>query len=407
MGRPLGVAMVAACPFPANHGTPGSIRELSQAVAERGHRVHVVTYPMQQAIPVHGVHIHRVGQFLASRPVTVGPTAYRPLLDLLLVVALVRIIRRERLDVVHGHNYEGALAGYLAARVTGRPLVYHAISTMIDELPSYGFIRPRTLAVGLARVLDAVVPRSADHVIALSEELRRFVVARGVPDERVTVVPLGVHVAMFEHGDGEAVRRRLGLGDAPLVVYTGILDEFQRVDYLVRAMGRVVATVPRARVLVAANITRDRDIERLRQQAQELGIADRLTVSWPTTLEELPDILAAADVAVCPRPDTPGFPVKLLNYMAAGKAIVTFRGSSKGLEHMTEAFVAADHDWTQLGEGIGRLLTDRALAARLGAGARAAVVSRFDWSSLARTIEGVYCRVLGIPAPSLQPSASP
>jgi hypothetical protein len=50
--RPLNIAMVAACPFPANHGSPASIREMAEAVAARGHRVHVVTYHFGDAMPV-------------------------------------------------------------------------------------------------------------------------------------------------------------------------------------------------------------------------------------------------------------------------------------------------------------------------------------------------------------------
>ena len=398
--------MVAACPFPANHGTPGAIRELSEALVKRGHRVHVVTYPMSQDIPVRGVHIHRVGGFLASRPIRVGPTLDRPLLDLLLVGKLVQVIRRERLDIVHGHNYEGALAGYLASRITRRPVIYHAVNTMIDELPSYQFIRPRAAAVGLAKMLDAIVPRCADRVMVLSDELREFVAKRGVAPERISYIPPGVHPEMFDGADGRRIRERFGLGDAPLVMYTGVLDEFQRLDYLVRAMAQVVVSVPQARLLLAANVARESDIERLQQQARELNIADRLIVAWPTTLDELPDMLAAADVAVCPRPAMPGFPVKMLNYMAARKAIVTFRGSAKGLAHLQEAFVVEDHDWAAMGEGIRELLTDRALASRLGANARAAVVARFDWSSLAQMTERVYWEALGVVRPPRAVSVS-
>ena len=56
----LRICTLAACPFPANHGTPGSIRELSEAVAERGHDVHVVTYHMGQDIPLKRLNLHRI-----------------------------------------------------------------------------------------------------------------------------------------------------------------------------------------------------------------------------------------------------------------------------------------------------------------------------------------------------------
>lgn len=386
--------MVAACPFPANHGSAASIREMAAALARRGHRIHVVTYPMRQPIPLDGVAIHRVGRWLRGSPIRIGPTPVKPLLDLLMVGTLVRGIRRARLELIHAHNYEGALIGYLAGRLTGRPLLYNAVNTMEDELPSYGFIRPRALAAGLARLLDAHVPRGADQVTVVSEELRAFLTARGVEPARITLVPAGVNPEMFDGADPTPWRRRLGLGPDPVVLYTGTLERFQRVDYLVRAMGKVLAQVPAARLVLAANLSRDEDVARVRAQARELGIADRVVLVPVGTPDELPPLLAAADVTVCPRPACPGFPVKLLNYMAARKAIVTFQGSAKGLRHRETAFVAEDHHWEGLAEGIVALLEDRGLAAALGERARAAIAGRFDWPSLAGRIEEVYHRML-------------
>jgi glycosyltransferase involved in cell wall biosynthesis len=399
--------MVAACPFPANHGSPASIREMSEALARRGHRIHVITYPMHQPIPLQGVQIHRIGHWLRRRPVTVGPTWYKPLLDVLMIFALVRCIKREGLELIHAHNYEGALIGYAAQRLTGRPLLYNAVNTMGDELPSYGLIRPKALAVGLARLLDTYVPRSADYLTVVSEELRAFVRARGVAPERITVVPAGVNPEMFDGADPSALRQQLQLGAAPLVLYTGTLDPFQRLDYLLRAMVRVVTSVPSARLVLCANLAKAEDMARLREQAGALGIAERVVILPQAALAQLPTTLAAADVTVCTRPACPGFPVKLLNYMAARKAIVTFAGSAKGLRHLETAYVVADHDWEGLAQGITTLLGDRALAQRLGERARRAITGTFDWPSLAERIEGVYRRMLAPGAPRLEPPRMP
>src|SRR5712692_6767016 len=56
----LTTCMLAACPFPANHGTPGSIREMAEAISERGHDVHIVTYHFGENIPVRGPQLHRI-----------------------------------------------------------------------------------------------------------------------------------------------------------------------------------------------------------------------------------------------------------------------------------------------------------------------------------------------------------
>ncbi|MBI4635611.1 MAG: glycosyltransferase family 4 protein [Candidatus Rokubacteria bacterium] len=361
-------------------------------LARRGHRIHVVTYPMHHPIPVPGVTIHRVGNFLRSRPVTIGLTLYKPLLDALMLAPLIGVIHRERLEVIHAHNYEAAVVGYAAKLLTGRPLVYNAVTTMQDELP--GYLRPRSVAAGLARLLDAWVPRGADEVIVLSEELRAFLTARGVRADRITHVPAGVYPEMFAAADPTELRRRLGLGDAPLVMYTGSLAPFQRVDYLVRAMARVTAEIPAARLVLGVNVATEDELAHVRDLTRQAGVEDRLVIEQAMTLEELPTLIAAADVTVVPRPSCPGFPVKLLNYMAARKPIVAFRGSAKGLGHLEQAFLAEDHDWEGLAAGITTLLKDRSLAARLGAQAHAAIIGTFDWPSLAAKTESVYAKLL-------------
>jgi hypothetical protein len=72
------IAMVAACPFPANHGTPAAIREMSEELAHRGHAVRVVTYPLSDEIPLTGVEIDRVRQIGFNRVISVGPSYSRP-----------------------------------------------------------------------------------------------------------------------------------------------------------------------------------------------------------------------------------------------------------------------------------------------------------------------------------------
>jgi 1,2-diacylglycerol 3-alpha-glucosyltransferase len=78
-GEPrLKVCMVAACPFPANHGTSGSIREMAEAVAGRGHEVHVVTYHFGEDIPVRGPAVHRIAPLFRETAVLVGPPKNSP-----------------------------------------------------------------------------------------------------------------------------------------------------------------------------------------------------------------------------------------------------------------------------------------------------------------------------------------
>ncbi len=388
--------MIAAAPFPANYGTPAAIAEMALAVSELGHDVHVVTYHTGEGEPPPGVTIHRIRGGLGGRHVVVGPTWQKPLLDLQLLIALVRLVRRADIDVIHAHNYEGGLVGGLARLLTGKPVVYNAVNTMVDELGSYGFIRPRFLADGLARFLDWFVPRLSDCTIAISEELADFLRRRGIPDRCIHVIPLGVYPEMFEGADGSEIRERYGLGGGPLVLYTGTLNRLQRLDYLLRALSVVAAELSTVRVVIAANASKPEDEGYYWDLARELGVEGHLRIIHLKDFSEVPAFLAAAEVSVIPRPECPGFPVKLLNSLASGCPVVTFAGSAKGIRDGDSAALAPDHDWRALGAAIVRVLTDRPFAARLSENGRREVRERFSWPRLASRAVSVYRELLPV-----------
>jgi 1,2-diacylglycerol 3-alpha-glucosyltransferase len=383
------IAMVAACPFPANHGTPAAIKEMSEELARRGHLIRVVTYPLSDNIPVTGIEINRVGHIGRNREVNVGPSYQRLAFDALLARRLFHLVRKHQVDVIHAHNYEAMLIGGFVGRLTGVPVIYNAINTMISELPSYNFFRPRVLATGLAKALDYLVPRMADKIIADTEELRSFILDRGVEPERAVTIHSGVWPEMFEAGDGARVRERFAVGDAPLILYTGTFDGFQGLDYLMAAFRIVHARKPDARLVLVGSTASRKGRARYEKMATELGFGSHFAIA-SSTLEELPDFLAAADVAVVPRPNSPGIPTKLLNYMAAGSAIVSFRQSATILQHEVTAFLVDDVTAASFAEGILTVLDEPGLARKMRANVKSFVVGRFDWPSIATKLEAVY-----------------
>src|SRR5438132_771597 len=134
---PHRIAMLAACPFPVNYGSPAAIRELTETLSGRGHEVHVVTYPDGENLSVGAAWLHRVGRARATRTTRVGPSLAKLWWDFLMLIETVRVIRRERCEIIHAHNYEGCLIGVAAKLLTGRPLIYNAVNLMSDELHTY------------------------------------------------------------------------------------------------------------------------------------------------------------------------------------------------------------------------------------------------------------------------------
>lgn len=395
--EPIKVVMVAACPFPANHGTPGAIRELALHLVNQGHEVHIVAYPQCEDIPVEGLHIHRVKVpfFIKPGPIVIGPSFERVVYDMLLVPKLIKVIKKEQIDVIHAHNYEANIAGAMAKLFTGKPLIYNGVNTMEDELPSYRFIRPDGLARWIGRMLDYIVPRMSDLIMVLSDELRDLLVDHGNSKDKVLVVPPGVELEWLASGDGAKVRTKLGLDDdTSMVLYTGALEAFQRVDYLIRAMALVIKQAPSAKLVIACNVKNEKAQRLYSELSQELGISEHVIFVDSVPLEELPDYLAAADVTVVPRPSCPGYPIKLLNYMAASKPVVSFAGSAKSLCHGYSGYIATNDDVDDLANGIAMFVNNPEVGVAMGARARESLEGVFDWSTLAKGVAESYRQLI-------------
>lgn len=392
--RKVRVGMLAACPFPANHGTPGSIREMSEAMADLGHDVHVVTYHFGEDIPVKGVRLHRIGSLTGESQVVVGPTVRRPLYDLQMIFKTLQVIKEHRLEVLHAHGYEAALVAWFCKMATGVPVVYSGHNTMGDELASYDFIRPKFLADGLAKFLDAWVPRVGDRCVPHSRNIETFFRGMGLSARTVPVIDFGIDLDVITNADPIDVRAQYNLGDGPLVVYAGVMDQFQRLDLLLEAMSQVVKRDRQAKLLMIVTIPCEDHMQRIRTQAEKLGVSDHVVLTPPQPLSNVGGMLKSCDLAVVPRPVAPGFPIKLLNYMAAKRPCVMFRSSSSGLTHRENAFLVASDTGKALGEAISEIIENAPLRERLSEEGYRFVCEHNDRRVTAEKLTGIYTDLL-------------
>jgi glycosyltransferase involved in cell wall biosynthesis len=396
------VAVVAACPFPVPRGTPIRIRRISEALARRGHDVHVVTYHLGDPLTDPPFRVHRTRKVSSYRKLDPGPS-YRKLLVMnpLLRGVLRRVVREHDIEVVHAHHYEGLLVALSLTGSERRPIVYDAHTLLTSELPYYSLGLPRGVKAALGRWLDRNLPGRAEHVIAVTDVIRDALVREGiVPPDRVTAISNGVEVERFPVPEETVVRepgparaadpasRREA--DPPTVVFAGNLASYQGIDLLLRAFASAASRRPDARLVLLT----DSPFDEYEPLAADLGIRDRIEldrVAWP----DLPARLTSAGVAVSPRIRCDGIPQKLLNYMAAACPVVAFEGSAPVVEPEREGLVVPDGDTEALGAAMVRVLDDPNLAARLGAAARARAVAEHSWDRTAARVEEVFAGVLG------------
>jgi hypothetical protein len=132
-------------------------------------------------------------------------------------------------------------------------------------------------------------------------------------------------------------------------------------------------------------------------------------ITQPQPLRAVQELLSACDLAVAPRTREPGFPIKVLNAMAASKACVMYASSSRDLRHKQDAYLVTPDTAEALAEGMLEVLTDRELRERLARNGRAYVEANHDRRLIAARMSEVYLRmVLGGEAPkSVRPTRVP
>jgi glycosyltransferase involved in cell wall biosynthesis len=190
------IAIIAACPFPAPRGTPIRAYRTAEALSARGHDVHVVTYDIGRPSEPTPFTVHRTNPRHPYRSDEVGPS-YRKLLvmDPLLVRKIGDVLASDDFDVVHAHHYEGLLTSYFPCRRHRVPMVFDVHTMLEPELPYYGLGLPTAIKRRLARSLDRRLPRAADHVVTVSDELREaLLLVCPLPPDRVSVAVSGVEV---------------------------------------------------------------------------------------------------------------------------------------------------------------------------------------------------------------------
>lgn len=388
--RRICVAMVAACPFPCSRGTPIRVRLLADSLARCGVDVHIVTYHLgepEPPAPTLPYTVHRTPRVPTYRCLAPGPNYQKLLLaDPLLVVTLRRVLARHTIDLIHAHHYEGLISALAARRRSKHPVIYDAHTLLGPELPSYGLGLPTAIKRAVGSRLDRWLPRRAEHVIAVSETIRRRLLEQGgIPAERISVVPSGAESECFV----TARENRSHPSGSALLVFAGNLASYQGIDLLLQAFRKILDAQPAARLRIVS----DSSFAWVESAAARLGVLSRIErVSGDFT--RLPGFLAEADVALHPRTTCPGLPQKLLNYMSAGLPIVTFRGGANMLRHLESAWLVDDGDVDAFAAATLSLLADKPLAARLGAGALELVEREFSWGQAAERTLAIYEDVL-------------
>lgn len=214
---------------------------------------------------------------------------------------LGEIIARARPDVVHAHS--PCLNGIAALRAAGRygiPVVYEVRAFWEDAAVDHGTATEDSLRYRATRALETWTLGRVAAVTTICEGLRQDIVARGIPADRVTVIPNAVDPDAFPpiEATDRDLKTQLGFDDAFTLGFIGSFYGYEGLDVLLDALPLILEIEPRARVLlVGGGVER----ERLEEQAKRLGVADRVVFPGRVPHGEVAKYYSIVDLLVYPR----------------------------------------------------------------------------------------------------------
>jgi glycosyltransferase involved in cell wall biosynthesis len=252
----------------------------------------------------------------------------------------------------------------------------------------------------LGRWAEGLVWRGADVVLPVTHVLAGHLRARGVPEERITVIPNGINEAHFAGAPSPAAAKSaLGWPDALVLGFTGFVRDWHGVDRVLRWLARA-DTPARARLLVVGDGPARAGLEAL---ARELGIEGRVRFTGVVPREQVPGLVAAFDIALQPAVVPYASPLKLFEYLALGKAILAPRQSNIE-EVLVDGLNALLFDNAATGaieSALTRLCADPSLRGRLATGAADSIaLMALTWRDNARRVAQLASRLSGHEPPA-------
>ncbi len=311
-----------------------------------------------------------------------------------------RLVDEHRPDLVHAHSPVLNVLPALGTRWTRDvPVVYEMRASWEDAAVDHGSTREGSLRYRLSRSLESFALNRADQVTTICEGLRDDILVRGVPEERVTVIPNAVDAASFRFGvpADPGLQARLGLQGCTVIGFAGSFYGYEGLHLLIDAFARLLPQQPALRLLLVGGGPQE---QALRAQASAAGLEASVVFTGRVPHAEVQRYYELIDLLVYPRLPIRltelVTPLKPLEAMAQGRVLVASDvGGHRELIRAGETgYLCAPGDAAVLASAIADALARRSEWPELRARARRFAEQERTWSASVSRYAEVYRRAL-------------
>ncbi len=341
---------------------------------------------------VDGWHFYRTPAVAASTLPGLGELALMRQLER----RLQQVAERLKPNIIHAHSpVLNALPALRVGKRLGIPVVYEVRAFWEDAAVDHGSTTEGSLRYRTTRWLETRALRQAQHVFTICEGLRGDIVGRGIPANKVTVIPNAVDIESFEPGGAPdtALKSKLGLDGCSVVGFIGSFYAYEGLDLLLDALPGILGQQPNVRLLLVGGGPQD---AALRAQAQRLGVADKVVFTGRVPHDQVQRYYDLIDVLAYPRHSMRltelVTPLKPLEAMAQGRVLVASNvgGHKELIRHGETGMLFQAGSAEALGQSVLGLLVARDQWPGMRAAGRRFVEAERNWRTSVANYQGAY-----------------
>ncbi len=382
------VLLISPQPFFQWRGSPIRVGFNVLALTKLGYHVDLLTLPIGEKREIQGARIIRVVNLLGVKNVPIGPSLVKLFFDFFILFKGIQLCFKNRYDVIHGIEEAGIIAAFLA-RLIGAKAVFEKHSDPF----SYKKGALRNFVMNLYAAIELIAVKKVNGVIGTGPGLVTQVNKMGTNTRAFHIFDIPSSLSESDPLKVTRVRESLQKNsNEVLVTFVGSFAVYQGVDLMFSAVKDTLEKCPQVRFVVIGGNAEE--IKQRQHYLQQRGVADKVTFLGKISPDILPDYLCASDVLLSPRISGVNTPLKILDYMKAGKSIVATDVPANQLLLDKDTAVLAEPEPVKFAEALAALANDTELRARLGNCGRKLYENKYNFREYQKRLAVCYDYIL-------------
>jgi len=352
--------------------------EVCENLIKLGHKVTLF-------VPDKGGYQHETSVQIVEIPTPGVPFLFPFLFQMGLFFYLISFSLRSKPDIIYTRSTTIGIAQELIKALFGVPLVTEINGKKPDEARMNGAPEWK---IRLISFFERRFYRVSDKLIAVTSGLKDWLIDDyKIPPDKISVIPNGADVKVFKPMDQRVCQEELGFNEDSLYVcFVGMLQVWQGLEYLIEAAPYILVKIPNVKFLIVGDgVARNRLMELVNSK----GLKEHFVFTGQVAHQQVPVYINACDICVAPYiRGKMGFSLKLLEYMACGKPVITSI-NFQPIENCLAGIIVEPEKPSALADSLMRLLRNEGLREIMGRNGRELVVREFTWESVVRKVEAV------------------